>query len=265
MTTSSSHPAIARIRGDLRPRPLVVSHRGDNRYHPENTLAAFRAATDLEVAMQEFDVRELSCGELVCIHDANFDRTSNAQDLVGPDVPVAKLPWATVSKLDAGSWHPHGNSSERIPRLAEALETMLPTCVPLIEHKAGSAERYADFLRTNQQTDQVILQSFDWHFLKDVHELAPEIAIGALGPNHAFPDPNEDAIARMQSFGAGLVHWQHKGLTSEDVDRIHEAGLLACTYTTDSETDWRNGQAMGVDAICTNDPQSMINAIWRDA
>lgn len=264
MTTSSSHPAIARIRGDHRPHPLVMSHRGDSCHHPENTLAAFRAATDLGVAIQEFDVRELSCGELVCIHDASFDRTSNAKDLLGPDVPVAGLPWATASKLDAGSWHPHGRASERIPTLAQALEVMLPACVPLIEHKAGSASRYVEFLRTNQRTDQVILQSFDWQFLKDVHDLAPEIAIGALGPNHMCPAPSDDAIALVQAFGAELVHWRARDLTSNDVDRIHAAGLLACTYTTDDELGWLGGRKMGVDAMCTNDPQSMINALWLD-
>lgn len=261
--TSSPHPAIARIRTDMRARPLVVSHRGDSFHHPENTLVSFQAATDLCVAIQEFDVRELSCGELVCVHDASFDRTSNAKGVLGPGVLVAQIDWATASQLDVGSWHANGKACERVPTLAQALEVMLPTCVPLIEHKAGSASRYVNFLRRSQRTHQVILQSFDWHFLKNVHDLAPEIAIGALGPNRAFPSPSDDAIASAQAFGAELIHWRARDLTANDVDRIHAAGLLACTYTTDDELEWLDGRALGFDAMCTNKPQSMIDALWR--
>ncbi|MGK0265642.1 MAG: glycerophosphoryl diester phosphodiesterase [Planctomycetota bacterium] len=262
--TTPSHPAIARIRNDLRARPLVVSHRGDSFHHPENTLASFQAATDLGVAIQEFDVRELSCGELVCVHDASFDRTSNAKDVLGAGALVADMDWATASQLDVGSWHAHGKASERVPTLAQALAVMLPTCLPLIEHKAGSASRYVDFLRRSQRTDQVILQSFDWHFLQNVHDLAPEIAIGALGPSQAFPSPSDDAIASIQAFGAELIHWRARELTANHVDRIHAAGLLACTYTTDEERGWLHGRTLGFDAMCTNKPQAMMDALWRD-
>tara|TARA_R110002072_G_scaffold241027_5_gene399642 strand:- start:7103 stop:7897 length:795 start_codon:yes stop_codon:yes gene_type:complete len=263
LTTSSSHPAIAKIRADLRQRPLVASHRGDSVHHPENTLAAFQAATDLGVAIQEFDVRELACGELVCVHDATFDRTSNATEHLGPGAPVAEMSWATASQLDVGSWHPHGKPGERCPTLAQALDVMLPTCVPLIEHKAGSAARYVEFLRASQRTDQVILQSFDWHFLKDVHQLAPEIAIAALGPNHVFAVPDDDAIASVQAFGAELIHWAARELSADHVARSHRAGLLVCTYTTDDDLGFWGGRAMGIDAMCTNDPVTMANVVWR--
>lgn len=258
MTTSSSHPALARLRADARTRPLVASHRGDSRHHPENTLSAFEAATALGVAIQEFDVRELATGELVCVHDATFDRTSDATDVLGPGALVAQMDLATARRLDVGSWHRGGRAAERVPTLHEALEVMLPQCVPLIEHKAGSAERYVGFLRATQRTDQVILQSFDWHFLARVHELAPEIAIGALGPNHVFPDPNDEAIRLVQSFGAELLHWQAELLHGADVARIHRAGLFLCTYTTDTPLGWLGGRGLGVDAMCTNDPRSMI-------
>lgn len=261
MTTSSSHPALARLHADPRPRPLVASHRGDSRHHPENTRTAFEAAANLDVAIQEFDVRELASGELVCVHDATFDRTSDATDVLGPGALVAQMDLATVRRLDVGSWHPGGRTGERVPTLAEALETMLPSGVPLIEHKAGSAERYVEFLRTSQRTDQVILQSFDWHFLKRVHALAPEIAIGALGPNHVFPSPTDEAIRLVQSFGAGLVHWQAERLQAADVARCHAAGLLVCTYTTDTPLGWLGGRGLGVDAMCTNDPRAMIDTL----
>ena len=54
----------------------------------ENTLPAFEAAAALDVAVQEFDVRQLRCGALVCVHDEDFDRTSDAAAVLGAGKPV---------------------------------------------------------------------------------------------------------------------------------------------------------------------------------
>ena len=239
----------------------MASHRGNSRYFPENTLAAFLSAAKLGVSIQEFDVRELACGELVCIHDETFDRTTNASALLGHGTLVAETDLATARTLDAGTWHGTGIKGEQVATLTEALDVMLPSCVPLIEHKAGSANRYVEFLRDNSFTDQVILQSFDWQFLTEVHRLAPEIATGALGPNKLFATPTASAIEHMLTFGAAIVHWRAGDLTKADVDRSHAAGLLVCSYTTDDAAGWLRGKAMGIDAMCTNDPEAMRAAL----
>ena len=141
-----------------------------------------------------------------------------------------------------------GTAHEPVPTLTEALAAMLPACVPLIEHKAGSAKRYVEFLRTERRTDEEILQSFDWHYLAQLQQLAPEIAIGALGPNPAFETLTAAAIHEIRTLGAQLVHWRATDLTRETVELAHAQGLLVCTYTTDDEPGWRNGRALGVDA-----------------
>jgi peptide chain release factor 2 len=76
--TANPHPIFDRLHRLAASGPCVVAHRGDSRNHPENTLAAFRAAARLGVPMQEFDVRQLRDGTLVCVHDASFDRTTDA-------------------------------------------------------------------------------------------------------------------------------------------------------------------------------------------
>lgn len=220
---------------------------------------AFRKATELGVAIQEFDVRQLSCGELVCVHDATWDRTTDSCQLLGPGALVAQTDLQTARTLNAAA----GAAHEPVPTLGEALDAMLPTCVPLIEHKAGSARRYVEFLRQAQRTDDVILQSFDWQFLADVRRLAPEIAIAALGPNDAFASPTSAAIHKMQAFDAQMVHWRATDLTRADVERVHAQSLMLCTYTTDDELGWLQGRALGVDAMCTNDPGAMRAALDR--
>ena len=57
------------------PRTLRLAHRGDHRHHPENTIEAFLAATELTACDGvEFDVRLSRDGVPVVLHDATLAR-----------------------------------------------------------------------------------------------------------------------------------------------------------------------------------------------
>ncbi len=256
--TTGSHPLFDQLRATARAAPLVVAHRGASGSHPENTLAAFLAARSLGVPMQEFDVRATRDGALVCVHDETFDRTSDAAMRLGPGALVAQMSLAEVLTLDAGAWKGGRHANERVPTLAAALAAMLPTCVPLIEHKAGDASAYVDSIARTNAMPRCILQSFDWEFLTMARRLAPGLAIAALGPNDRFTEPTAAALAAARALGAGMLHWEANALTRADVARIHADGMLVCTYTTDHELGWCGGARLGFDAMCTNEPERML-------
>ena len=87
----------------------VAAHRGWCAKYPENTMAAFRAAMEIGVDQIETDVRVSRDGELVLIHDATVDRTTNGKGLV-----CDKL-LCELKTLDAGK-------GENIPTLRELME-----------------------------------------------------------------------------------------------------------------------------------------------
>lgn len=256
-----SHPVFARLRAAAADGPVVVAHRGDSAHHPENTLAAFRAARALGVLMQEFDVQATRDGALVCLHDESLDRTTDAARRLGPGALVAQLTAAQLGALDAGSWFDAAHANERVPTLARALEAMLPQCVPLIEHKAGDAAAFVAELAQTGTRAQCILQSFDWDFVAAARALAPDLALAVLGPTTRFARPDDAAVAAALACGAGMVHWRDRELGSADVARLHAAGLLVCTYTTDDELGWAGGRALRFDAMCTNVPGAAL--AWR--
>jgi glycerophosphoryl diester phosphodiesterase len=61
---------------------LVISHRGDWRNFPENSLEAFSSAIDMGVDMAEMDVAKTKDNQLVILHDKTLDRTTNGKGLV---------------------------------------------------------------------------------------------------------------------------------------------------------------------------------------
>jgi glycerophosphoryl diester phosphodiesterase len=75
---------------------LVFAHRGGARIGPENTLAAFDRAHALGVDGFELDVRLSRDGEVMVIHDADVDRTTNGSG------KVSAMTSAELRALDAG-------------------------------------------------------------------------------------------------------------------------------------------------------------------
>ena len=111
----------------------ICAHRGASRSHPENTLVAFREAIRLGAHQIELDVRLSSDGQLVLMHDATVDRTTDGHGR------VADLTLAEIKRLDAGSWKGPEFAGERVPTLAEALQVM-PQNVWLNLHLKGGAD-----------------------------------------------------------------------------------------------------------------------------
>lgn len=93
----------------------VGAHRGGAATRPENTCAAFREAVRLGAHQIEFDVRCTADGEIVVLHDATVDRTTDGRGA------VASLSWREVQRLDAGSRFAAAFAGERIPSLRQAL------------------------------------------------------------------------------------------------------------------------------------------------
>src|SRR5689334_15892163 len=100
-------------------RPCVrIAHRGASAQYPENTLLAFERAIAQGVDMIELDVRLTHDGELVVIHDATLDRTTNGVGLVR-DRSLNDL-----RPLDAGL-------GQRVPLLAEVIDLVADIAVRL--------------------------------------------------------------------------------------------------------------------------------------
>ena len=87
----------------------VAAHRGWCAKYPENTMLAFEKAIELGVDQIETDVRVTRDGELVLIHDATVDRTTNGKGLVSEKL------LCELKTLDAGQ-------GEQIPTLRQLME-----------------------------------------------------------------------------------------------------------------------------------------------
>ena len=234
---------------------ITVAHRGDSGNFPENCLPAFASAVRGASEMVELDFHQTADDELVCIHDRTLDRTTDSRQRLGKDkVKVASLTLQELQALDAGSWKHKKFAGTKIPTLAEALRQIQPGSVTMIEHKAGDAETLVTLLRKLDLVDEVLVQSFHWTFLEQVHALEPRLTLAALGGSKKYPAPTGEALRQIQRTHSSMVHWSFKRLTKAHVTELHRRGYLVCVYTLNRVEDFDKAIAMGVDAITTDYP-----------
>lgn len=221
---------------------LSIGHRGNSLFAPENTVASFKSALG-KADMVEMDGQLTSDGQLVVMHDATVDRTTDGKGGIATNT----LAW--LKTLDAGSWFSSAFTGERVPTLEEAITNSLPAATPLIEQKAGSASAYVTELRRLGVVSQVVLQSFDWNFLSTVHGLEPGIELCALGSG-AF---TAASLTSITNAGARRVAWDKGGVTADMLNLIHEAGLTLFVWTVDGP-EIKTFIDMGVDGVISDDP-----------
>ena len=115
---------------ESRNKIMNIAHRGASGYAPENTLAAFDKAVEMQADYIEIDV-QLSKDDLpVVIHDDTLDRTTNGTG------NISAYTLQELKSLDAGSWFDKKYAGEKIPSLNEVLEMYGEKINILIELKS---------------------------------------------------------------------------------------------------------------------------------
>jgi glycerophosphoryl diester phosphodiesterase len=249
-------------------RPLVIAHRGYSAFVPENTLPSFERALASGADMIELDYHHTRDGELVVLHDYTLDRTTDATNRWGGKaVRIADRPYEDLKELEAGLWFKPPQSGVRLPTLVQSMDVIQRGSMTLIERKAGDAATCVKLLKQRDLINQVVVQAFDWNYLRDFHKLEPAQVLGALGPPATREGrkltEKEKALTpawldEVKSTGARAAVW-NKQVDAAAVKAAHERGLKLWVYTIDDEALAKQLLALGVDGIITDNPA----IIWK--
>lgn len=258
LSSNSSSGASALVHS---PEPLVIAHRGFSGNAPENTLPAFQLALDNGAPLIELDYHHSADGIPVVIHDSTLKRTTDiATAWAREDGKVGDYPLVRLRELDAGSWFDQEFAGTKLPTLEEAIRLIQNGSTTLIERKAGDAGTLIDLLRRMDCVDQVVVQSFDWDFIRDCRALDADLVLGALGPpsrwqgrtlESAEKTLNREFVDFLATLNVQLVVW-NRAVTVEAVAHAHSLGLKVWVYTIDDPAEARLLVAEGVDGIITN-------------
>lgn len=252
-------------------KPLVIGHRGYCQLAPENTIPSFKLALDAGADLIELDYHHTKDGQPVVIHDATLDRTTDAVRCWRQRrIKIESKTAAEIQGLDAGSWFAAKFAGTKVPLLGEALDFIQQTNVTLIERKSGDSATCIQLLQTKDLINKVIVQSFDWKFLREFHEQEPRQILGALGPpavlsNGQRPRRRSKVLTAawlndLQETGAAIAVWNHQ-VSKEVVTVAHERGLKIWTYTINKPALANRLLDIGVQGLITNNPSLMRDLV----
>jgi glycerophosphoryl diester phosphodiesterase len=251
--------------------PLLTAHRGGAALAPENTLEAFGQAVDVWGAdMLEMDVRLTADGEVVVIHDATVDRTTDGSGA------VAAHTLARLGALDAGAGFRdlEGRPSfqgrgVRVPTFAEVLEAF-PGMRLNVEAKCPEvAGPLVARIETHGARDRVLVAA--------EHEANRRGARGYRGPwgasrrqlrlfwvlhrtlLGALYTPRVDALQVPPRFRGREV------VTARFVAEGHRRNLPVHVWVVDDPDEMRRLLALGVDAIQTDRPDLLARVLHEVA
>jgi len=172
--------------------PLLMAHRGSSEELPENTLAAFERALAQGADVLETDIRLTRDDEIILMHDATLDRTTNRSGV------VAQMTLAEIKKCRAQRSFDSLDKlgEEEIPTLSEFLQLGAPTShnVPIaLELKDDrfiepeNAARLIELLAKHNALDRTVLLSFNLARVRACKRIAPAIPIGIITLKNPLP------------------------------------------------------------------------------
>ncbi len=235
----------------------IFAHRGVSAHYPENTIAAFKAASKLPVTGIELDVHLTADGELVVIHDETIDRTSNGSGYV-KDYTLQEL-----RTFDFGLWFSTEFEGEGLPTLGEILELFIGTNHRInIEIKTdvfpydGIEALVIKEVAAYQMTERVIISSFNHESIQIVSQIAPYIEKAAL-----FAEILVDFNGYASRIPANAIHVSLPTAFRKSVGKALQEGAIVRVYTVNNIEYAYQLQQLGIQAIFTDDPEKIKSAL----
>jgi glycerophosphoryl diester phosphodiesterase len=244
----------ARSAGD---EAFIASHRGGGASAPENTLPAITAALAAGFDYVEVDVALTADRQPVLMHDATVDRTTDGHGR------LSSLTLAQVQGLDAGAWFRAEYAGTRVPTLAEFLDVLAASGHRAIvelkgEWDAAAVAAAVTEVAARNLERRVAISSFDARTLAMAASASPVVPrlfiLKRLPPDVVRAATEAGVRGLVVSRGAVLER-------PEVVDELHAAGIRVVVYTLNSDTQWDEVTALGVDGIVTDDPATL--SVWQ--
>lgn len=213
-----------------------IGHRGAKGYVPENTIASFEKAIDLNVDGIELDVHLSADYQVMVIHDETIDRTTTKTGKVND--------W-TASELQKLG----------IPTLEEVIQLVNQRCFINIEIKNKKATKKViqliedAILNLGWNYNLFQVSSFDWNVLETIAQLNPSISLGVLTEKST-----SEVFEFAKKINAFSINPFFELIDQETVALWQQNGFKVFPWTVNNEEDIKFVKSLYVKGIISDFP-----------
>lgn len=240
----------------------IIAHRGGAARAPENTIAALAGAAALGADAIELDVHLSRDGEVVVVHDATVDRTTDGRGRVRDHTAteLARLDAGATFMPVEGHGFPFRGRGIGIPRLADVIAAV-PDMPLLIEVKV--AEALAPTVQVLERTGSVgraVIAAADWRAVAPARGGRLRTGASARDMARLLLSPVAPAVLPYAAVCAPERHWGVPLPMRRLVARARRAGAVTHVWTVNDIVAARRYWRMGVAGIITDVPDTMAAA-----
>lgn len=240
---------------------IFISHRGESKDAPENTLEAFRLSNERDSDGMETDIHFTLDRVLVCSHDSDTKRRACGYSTIIEETLFSDLEKINVSG-EPDSYD--GKYPEtHIPRFSDSLKTLRPGRKYYVEIKQNDPTilpaMKEEIDRSGVSWDQIVVISFHADIIAESRKQMPNIPALWLvwhgdKVNWTQTHSQEELIATLDRIHAtGLdVGGEDCYLTKDFFDELKRRGYFIAVWTIDTEDRCRYLIANGADAVTSN-------------
>lgn len=213
-----------------------IGHRGAKGYVPENTIASFEKAIDLNVDGIELDVHLSADNQVMVIHDETIDRTTTK---------TGKVKDWTASELQKLG----------IPTLEEVIQLVNQRCFINIEIKNKKATKKViqliedAILNLGWNYNLFQVSSFDWNVLETIAQLNPSISLGVLTEKST-----SEVFEFAKKINAFSINPFFELIDQETVALWQQNGFKVFPWTVNNEEDIKFVKSLYVKGIISDFP-----------
>ena len=237
-------------------RIVVVGHRGSAATAPENTLASFSSAIAARADAVELDVRLTEDNEVVVMHDARLQRTTNGKG------KVSERSLEYIRSLSAGMLFGEQFAEERVPTLDEVFQLVRGRVGVNVEFKQEGTipnlellRRTLSIIKNHRAERYTMLSSFNHALIRHVRNYNRTIITGVL--QHPFKPFYQSPVQQTKRAGAQFFITSKKGVMKKTCLKLHTNNLCSGIYTVNSEKELAKMIRYGVDCIISNNPAAI--------
>lgn len=235
----------------------VIAHRGNKKYAPENTMAAFYSALKYDVDGIEFDLQWTKDNVPVVHHDPTIDRTTNGSG------KIRAFTLQELKQFDAGRAFDESFRGEKIPRFTEVLTWAKENSLTLhieLKEQMNDHEQFVQSciaeIKQFEMEHRVVISTFYHPYLALVKKQSPEMRTALLIKNPIFR-----GTAYAEKTQADDIHIRHSFQAARYYRRWSKKGTPVRVYNIQSVKAAKVCEKLNVSGVITNDPRLIIQGL----